>query len=91
MSIVNTASSLLITQLFLFVLISHEYDTHANREVLHGFYFSGFRAVGVFSPYVECKLIVYGDDSTYFRSEGELPFGVPFPSSLFRHLNRNKV
>ena len=44
-----------------------------DREVLHGFHFSGFGSVGVFSPDVECKLVVDGDNGTYFGCESELP------------------
>ena len=54
-------------------LISHKDDSYADREVLHGFHFSGFSSVGVFSPDVECKLVVDGDNGTYFRCESKLP------------------
>lgn len=54
-------------------LISHKDDTYADREVLHGFHFSGFSSVGIFSPDVECKLVVDGDNGTYFRCESKLP------------------
>ena len=54
-------------------LISHKDDTDTDREVLHGFHFPGFGSVGVFSPDVECKLVIDGDNGTYFGCESELP------------------
>ena len=54
-------------------LIAHKDDTYADREVLHGIHSSGFGSVGVFGPDVECKLVVDGNNGTYFRSESELP------------------